>query len=66
MAKDNVIYFVAFCVELYKNAHGISGARAAQDLSQHGVLEYLVENYEVLHTQSHTWILDEIENQMQE
>lgn len=58
---DDVAYFIAFCIEIYKNAHSLSGARASQIFSSHGVMEYLDENFEVLHTQSPDWILGEIE-----
>ena len=30
-------------------------------LDQYGVLEYLANNYEILHTQSHHWILEDID-----
>lgn len=59
---DDIAYFIAFCVETYKNAHNISGAEASVVFSDHGVMEYLAENFEVLHTQSPDWILAEIED----
>lgn len=59
---DDTAYFIAFCVETYKNAHNLSGAEASAVFSDHGVMEYLSENFEVLHTQSPGWILDEIED----
>lgn len=60
--NDDIAYFIAFCIETYKNAHHISGAEASAVFSDHGVMEYLSENYEVLHTQSPGWILVEIED----
>lgn len=59
---ENIAYFIAFCVETYKNAHNISGAEASTVFSDHGVMNYLSENFEVLHTQSPGWILAEIED----
>ena len=59
---DDTAYFIAFCVETYKNAHNISGAEASAVFSDHGVMEYLSENFDVLHTQSPGWILAEIED----
>lgn len=59
---DDIAYFIAFCVELYKNAHNLSGAEASNVFSEYGVMEYLSENYDVLHTQSPGWILNEIED----
>lgn len=59
---DDVAFFLAFCVEIYKNAHNISGAEAAAVFFKHGVMEYLSDNFDVLHTQSPTWILAEIDD----
>ena len=57
---DDVAYFIAFCVEIYKNAHSLSGEAVSELFATHGVMEYLAENYEILHTQSPQWLLDEI------
>ncbi len=59
--KQDVAYFMAFCIEQYKNAKGLTGEQAAQTLDKYGVLEYLEEFYDVLHTQSHQWILEDID-----
>lgn len=56
-----IAYFLAFCVEIYKNAHSLSGEEASTMLSETGALDYLEENYDVIHTQSHHWILADIE-----
>ena len=58
---DDVAYFIAFCVEIYKNAHGLTGAEASRIFSEKGLLKYLSDNFEILHTQSPGWILEEIE-----
>lgn len=58
---DDIAYFITFCVEIYKNAHSVSGAIASDIFSKHGIMEYLTDNYEVLHTQSPQWILYEID-----
>lgn len=57
---DDIAYFLAFCTEIYKKAQGISGKQAAEALASSGVLSYLEENFEVLHTQGPEWILEEI------
>ena len=59
--KQDIAYFLAFCVEIYKNAHSLSGNEASTLLSESDVLDYLEENYDVIHTQSHHWILADIE-----
>ena len=58
--EEDITYFIAFCVELYKNAHNLSGEQAMLTLEKFGVLDYLSENFEVLHTQSHKWIVEDI------
>ena len=59
--NNNVSYFVAFCIEQYKHAHNISGREAMRMLNSYGVLDYLVEHFEILHTQSKQWIWEDIE-----
>ena len=54
-------YFVTFCIEQYKNRKGMSGGDVVSLFDKYGVLEYLYDNFEALHTQSHHWILDDID-----
>ncbi len=58
--NDDIAYFVAFCIESYKTANGISGADASRIFSESGLNEFLAENFESIHTQSPQWILEEI------
>ena len=58
---QDIAYFVSFCIEQYKNAKGLTGAEAMRQLDQYGVLDYLSEHYEILHTQSRQWILEDID-----
>ena len=57
---QDISYFITFCVEQYKKWKNVSGAEVVQLFDQYGVLEYLSANYETLHTQSHQWIIDDI------
>ena len=59
--KQDIAYFVSFCVEQYKTAKGISGKEAVNILNHYGVLEYLEKGYEPLHTQGKQWLLEEID-----
>ena len=59
--KQDIAYFISFCIEQYKNEKKITGETASQILYEYGVLNYLYEHYEVLHTQSRQWILEDIE-----
>jgi len=58
--EDTIPLFLSFCIEQYKDSRGINGQEAMRILSDSGVLDYLEENYEVIHTQSPQWILEEI------
>ena len=57
----DIAYFLSFCIEQYKVAKHLSGAEAAKIFDKYGVLEYLEEHFEPLHSQSHQWILEDIE-----
>lgn len=59
--KQDIAYFVSFCIEQYKNAKHLRGAEAMNQLDEYKVLDYLSEHYEILHTQSHQWILEDID-----
>lgn len=62
--ESGILYFVAFCIESYKNRHGLSGTAVSQLFDQYGVKEYLAANYDVLHTQGMQWLLEEIEEKI--
>ena len=42
--------FLAFCIEAYKMKLGVSGAKVAEYLQDTGLLDFLLENYDMLHT----------------
>jgi hypothetical protein len=48
--KQDIAYFVSFCIEQYKNAKGLTGAESMRQLDAYGNLDYLAEHYETLHT----------------
>jgi hypothetical protein len=58
--NDNVAYFIAFCVELYKGNTGMKGSHTAILFRDSNLTKFLEENFEPIHTQSPQWILDEI------
>lgn len=53
--------FVSFCIEQYKKANNLDGAGTEQMFLQRGVIDFLLEHYEVLHTQGEQTILGEID-----
>lgn len=59
--KLDIAYFLSFCVEQYKHAKGIGGNEAMTIFAKYGVLDYLSEHFEVLHTQSCQWLLEDID-----
>ena len=60
-SKLDIAYFISFCIEQYKETKHMSGQETVKLFSQCGVLNYLEENYEPLHSQSRQWILEDIE-----
>ena len=59
-------YFVAFCIEQYKAVKGMDGADVAQLFFQKGVAPYLADNFDVLHTQSRQWLMEEIDEYLEQ
>ena len=62
MRSNEISYFISYCIEQYKQKHQLTGEQAMLELDKYGVLEYLEEFYEVLHTQSAQWIVEDIDN----
>ena len=58
MAK---LEFVSFCIEQYKKATDQGGKEVEQMFEKHGVISFLLEHYEILHTQNAQSIQIEIE-----
>ena len=59
--QQDIAYFISFCIEQYKNAKGLSWEEVMQEFSKYGVLEYLRDFFDVLHTQSYQWLLANID-----
>lgn len=61
--KDlDIAYFLSFCIEQYKMKHGFSGEEVMNLFEEYNVLQYLSDNFEILHTQSRQWLIEEIED----
>lgn len=58
--KDTAL-FVAFCIEEYGAAKGMTGKQVFDLFVQYGLVNYLSEFYNVLHTQSRQWLIEEID-----
>ena len=59
--NQDISYFLSFCIEQYKNAKGIDGADVMKNFYDYGVLDYLSESFDVLHTQNYQWIIEDID-----
>lgn len=58
---ESILYFLSFCIEQYKMYKGSSGGETMKLFDDYGITEYLVRNYDVLHTQGAQWIVQEID-----
>lgn len=59
--EKDVALFVAFCIEEYGAAKKMSGEQVLDLFSKYGLVDYLSEFYEVLHTQGRQWLIEEID-----
>ena len=55
-------YFLTFCIEQFKHKKNADGLTIKNLFDKTGVSSYLVENFDVLHTQGKDWILDDIDS----
>ena len=53
--------FLAFCIEAYKTKLGVSGAKVSEYFEDTGLLDFLLENYDVLHTVGRKQLIVEME-----
>lgn len=61
----NIMYFVCFCIEQYKKYKNMEGSEVSKLFNQKGVSKYLADNFEVLHTQSRQWLIEEIDEYLE-
>ena len=59
-AKE-VVNFKAFCLERYKYTHGLNGKDTLLLFQQYGVMDYLSEFYDVLHTFGDQYLVQDID-----
>lgn len=58
---EKIIEFVSFCIENYKVKRDMKGKDVANLFSQSGAIDFLIESYDLLHTQGKDYILSEIQ-----
>lgn len=59
---DKEMRFVVFCLENYKTHRKLTGKAVYDLFAKYGVIEYLYEFYDVLHTTGHNYINDDIDD----
>ena len=59
---QDIAYFLSFCIEQYLNDKGLNREQTMTLFSQYGVLDYLAAHFEILHTQSRQWIIEDIDD----
>ncbi len=64
--RQDVAFFLAFCIEQYMNEKRLSHEEAMSIFAEFGVLDYLAEHFEILHTQSRQWIIEDIDEYIKE
>lgn len=57
---NDKIKFVVYCIEEYKDAKGIKGKNVIDLFNRYGVIEYICDYYEALHTTGRQYIVDDI------
>lgn len=53
--------FVSFCIEQYAKAKNMTTEDVVDLFEQYGITEHFCEFYDVLHTQGHNWLIEEID-----
>lgn len=59
---NNEQLFLVFCAENYKNAKQMDAMEVYALFQKLNVFSFLIENYEILHTQGERYIIDEIDS----
>lgn len=60
VVSNNVIVFLSFCIERYAKKHNMSALQAYALFRQHEVDRYLIDGFDVLHTQGEEYAADRI------
>ena len=62
MVSDNIVTFLTYCIERYAQKHNLSSLQSYALFRKYKVDYYLIEGFEVLHTQGEETIIQDIEN----
>jgi hypothetical protein len=61
ISNEKIVDFIVFCIEEYKNAKKLTGEEVYRTFSKTGVLDFLTENFSLLHTFGKEYVLDTID-----
>jgi hypothetical protein len=53
--------FLAYCVEIYRQAKGLSGKQVYTLFAKRGVFDYVIDCYGALHTTGAQYTIDDID-----
>ena len=56
------VVFVSFCIEMYAREYNLSGSLVANLFEQNGIIDYLFQNYDALHSQGREYIIPLLHN----
>ena len=59
--EKDIAMFVAFCIEEYGVAKGMTSDKVFDLFAQYGLIDYLSEFFDPLHTQGRRWLMAEID-----
>lgn len=59
--ESEVFEFYTYCLEKYALAKGMTGLQALALFKRYGADDYLMEHYDLLHTQGTGYVIDEID-----
>jgi len=52
--------FIVFCIEMFKFENNLTGKQVCEIFEKYGVIRYLYNGYEALHTQGEGWLMNDI------
>ena len=64
--ERDILEFISFCIEMYAAREALSGSSVHSLFAQSGVIDYLEQNYEPLHSQGLNYILSCIDSFLSE
>jgi hypothetical protein len=58
---EGKVWFLASCVEFYKDEKGLSGREAYNYLRENGAVDFITDGWEALHTTSPLYVIDSVD-----